>query len=58
MDEIEKRERLECDPSRVFIGEEEESDSEGEDEQLVENFGINLKNYVCENQSMRARNHF
>ena len=36
MDEIERRERLECDPSRVFMDEEEDSDSEGEDEWLVE----------------------
>ena len=38
MDEIERRERLECDPSRVFIDEEEDSDSEEEDEELVEIF--------------------
>ena len=38
MDEIERRERLECDPSRVFIDEVEDSDSEEEDEELVENF--------------------
>ena len=38
MDEIERRERLECDPCRVFIDEEEDSDSEEEDEELVENF--------------------
>ena len=38
MDEIERRERLECDPSRVFIDEVEDSDSEEENEELVENF--------------------
>lgn len=38
MDEIERRERLEFDPSRVFLEEEDSSGSEEEEEDEVENF--------------------
>ena len=38
LDEIERRERLECDPSRVFGEDEGSSGSEEEDEDEVENF--------------------
>ena len=38
MDEIERRERLEYDPSRVFLGEEDSSGSEEDDEDEVSNF--------------------
>ena len=37
MDEIERRERLECDPSRLFLEDEDSSGSEEEDEDEVEN---------------------
>ena len=38
LDEIERRERLECDPSRVFAEDEDSSGSEEEDKDEVENF--------------------
>ena len=38
LDEIERRERLECDPSRVFLDDEDSSGSEEEDKDEVENF--------------------
>ena len=38
LDEIERRERLECDPSTVFAEDEDSSGSEEEDEDEVENF--------------------
>ena len=38
MDEIERRERFECDPSRVFVGDEDSSGSEEESDDEVENF--------------------
>ena len=38
LDEIKRRERLECDPGRVFLDDEDSSGSEEEDEDEVENF--------------------
>ena len=38
LDEVERRERLEHDPSRVFLGDEDSSRSEEEDKDEVENF--------------------
>jgi len=38
LDEIERRERLECDPSRVFVGDEDSCGSEEESDIQVENF--------------------
>ena len=49
MDEIERRERLECDPSRVFLDDEDSSASEEEEDVDVETLESVSKLFLVKN---------